>query len=780
MDHPNIAKVLDAGTTPSGQPYFVMELVKGVPLTQFCDQKHLSINDRLKLFQQICHAVQHAHQKGIIHRDLKPTNILVESDNGRPVPKIIDFGLAKAMSDMLLTDKSLFTQLGQVLGTPLYMAPEQAGRGDLDVDTRADIYALGVILYELLTGSTPLEKKRLAKAAWDEIVRVIREEEPPKPSSRLSTVEGQGSIAAARHTEPKSLSYFVKGDLDWIVMKALSKDRERRYATANGFATDVERFLNHEPVSAGPPTWSYRVGKFIRRNRGAVVGASLILLTLLVGMVGTTWAMYGEARQRVIAESNEQKALKRLEQIEKGNEILSSVFKDLDPNAEEKEGKKLRVILGERLDVATKELEGEAVGDPVAVAKLQMTLASSQYGLGYSDKAIGLLKRALETFTALEGPEHPDTLSCMNNLAGYYVAEGNYDLALPMFQETLKLRKATLGPEHVDTLRSMSNLAFGYQAAGKNDLALPLAQETLKLRKAKLGPDDPDTLQSMNNVALVQEALGHTNLAIPLLEETLKLCRAKLGPDHAHTIQVMNNLAHGYIIVGKNDLAVPLLEEMLKRSKEGLGGDHPKTITGMNNLALAYQSIGKLDLAVPLFEEMTKLIKAKLGPDHPNTFASVSNWAGALDATGQYARAEPLYRENLELIKKKVGPDHPRLASAMADLGSNLIRQQKWSDAEPVVRACLAIREKNQPDVWTTFNTKSLVGAILLGQKKYAEAEPLLLAGYEGIKQREGKLRHQDKIRLTEALERLVKLYDAWDKKDKADEWRKKLADTKK
>ena len=225
MDHPNIAKILDAGTTANGQPFFVMELVQGVPLTRFCDEEHLNVTERLQIFQQVCHAVQHAHQKGIIHRDLKPTNILVESDNGRPVPKIIDFGLAKAMSDVPLTDRSLFTQLGQVIGTPLYMAPEQAGRGGLDIDTRADIYALGVILYELLTGTTPLERKRLAKAAWDEIVRFIREEEPPTPSSRLSTAEGQASIAAMRQTAPKRLSNFVKGDLDWIVMKALSKAR---------------------------------------------------------------------------------------------------------------------------------------------------------------------------------------------------------------------------------------------------------------------------------------------------------------------------------------------------------------------------------------------------------------------------------------------------------------------------------------------------------------------------------------------------------------------------
>ena len=252
MDHPNIAKVLDAGTTESGHPFFVMELVKGIPVTEYCDEHRLDLPARLALFRQICSAVQHAHQKGIIHRDIKPSNILVESHDDKPVPKVIDFGLAKATSGLRLTEHSLYTAFGTVAGTPLYMAPEQARFNAIDVDTRADIYALGVILYELLTGSTPIERETFKRAALDEMLRMIREVEPPTPSSRLSSSESLPSLAATRHTEPGRLSRFVRGDLDWIVMKALAKDRQRRYDSAIGFANDVERFLNHEPVSAGP------------------------------------------------------------------------------------------------------------------------------------------------------------------------------------------------------------------------------------------------------------------------------------------------------------------------------------------------------------------------------------------------------------------------------------------------------------------------------------------------------------------------------------------------
>ena len=268
MDHPNIAKVLDAGTTDSGRPYFVMELVKGVPITKYCDEKHLPLRARLELFVQVCQAVQHAHQKGIIHRDIKPNNVLVAEYDNHAVPKVIDFGVAKATAQKL-TERTMFTEFGQVLGTMEYMSPEQSKFNQLDIDTRSDIYSLGVLLYELLAGSTPFEGKRLHAAAFDEMLRIIREEEPPKPSTRLSSIDTLPSVAANRHTEPARLSKDVRGELDWIVMKALEKDRNRRYETASGFAADIERHLHDEPVEAGPPSAAYRLRKFVRRNKAA-------------------------------------------------------------------------------------------------------------------------------------------------------------------------------------------------------------------------------------------------------------------------------------------------------------------------------------------------------------------------------------------------------------------------------------------------------------------------------------------------------------------------------
>src|SRR5262245_31522268 len=336
MDHPNIARVFDAGATAAGRPYFVMELVNGVPINTFCDSDRLTTRERLALFVSVCSAVQHAHQKGVIHRDLKPSNVLVTSHDGTPVVKVIDFGVAKAIGQQL-TEKTIYTQFTQMVGTPLYMSPEQAGQSGLDIDTRTDIYALGVLLYELLTGTTPFDEERLRAAGFDEMRRIIREEEPARPSTRISTL-GQAAVTVSvnRQTDPKRLSRLCRGELDWIVMKALEKDRNRRYESANGLAMDVQRYLADEPVLACPPSLTYRLRKFVRRHKGPVVAASLVILALLGGIIGTTMgllraeqarrnalsAQFAEAERAAGERRAKEEAQTRLAQIEKGTETL--------------------------------------------------------------------------------------------------------------------------------------------------------------------------------------------------------------------------------------------------------------------------------------------------------------------------------------------------------------------------------------------------------------------------------------------------------------------------
>ncbi len=762
MDHPHIAKLLDAGITGEpggvspGSPFFVMELVKGIPLTEFCDVHKLSIPQRLDLFTQICSAVQHAHQKGIIHRDLKPTNILVESHDGKPVPKVIDFGLAKATSGMQLTEQTLFTAFGTVMGTPLYMAPEQANFNAVDVDTRADVYALGAILYELLTGTTPIARDSLKRAALDEILKLIREQEAPTPSSRLSSPGASPNVAANRQMEPDKLGRFVKGELDWIVMKALAKERDRRYETANGFAKDIERFLNHEPVQAGPPTAAYRMTKFVRRNRGPVIAGSLVLFALLMGMAGTTWGLFeakwqaaiaraettekekarlaeaaraeGERRAKLDAQAAEKLAGERLVQVnaeKKKTEAEKQVALAVRDFLQHKLLGQANVefqadaLLGagglatdalenptirELLDRAAKELTPDKIDtsfpqQPLVQAAILQTVGRTYMGVGEYDRAIGFLQRSLALYRQHLGPNDANTLSSMSNLATAYDFAGKLDLSLPLCQETLKLKIAKLGPDHLNTLIGMANLAAAYERAGKVDLALPLAEEALKLFKSKFGPGNPNTLSSMNLLALVYDSAGKQSRVLPLLEETLKLRRVKLGPDHPATLLSMNNLAAAYEAGGKLDIALSLHEEALKLTKAKLGPEHPTTLLGLNNIARVYIRAGKPDLAVPLLLEALKISKAKLGPDHPTTLLSMNNLAQAYSAADKRDLALPLTEEVLKLAKNKFGPGHRKTLTAMNNLAMAYLTAGKTDLALPLSKEILELsKAKLGPD----------------------------------------------------------------------------------
>ncbi len=818
MDHPNIAKVLDAGSTEAGRPFFVMELVKGIPVTEYCDSHRLGLPERLALVRQICSAVQHAHQKGIIHRDLKPSNILVESHDEKPVPKVIDFGLAKATSGIRLTEQSLFTAFGSVAGTPLYMAPEQASFNALDVDTRADIYSLGVILYELLAGSTPIRRETMQKAALDEILRVIREDDPPTPSSRLSTSDALPTLAANRHMEPNHLSRFVRGDLDRIVMKAMSKERQRRYDSAIGLANDIERFINHEPVTAGPPSAVYRLRKFVRRNRGGVIAASLVLLALVGGIIGTTLGILEANKQRALALTRQKQAEERLAQRDKANEILSSIFTELNPDDSVSEALPLANRLGKQLETAAAQLEGEATADPLGVASMQSDLGWSMNGLGYPKKAIALLTTALATQTARLGQDADDTLATMARLAISHRFGGDFERSVTLSEQYLALASKKFGTGHRETIYAMGHLADAFKYAGRYDQALPLYEQSLELARKKIGADDGVTLTLTNNLALAyQEAKQHYR-ALPLFEKLVTIRKATVGPDHLATITVMNNLALAYRFTGQQRRAVPLHEEVLARSRLALGTDHPLTITRMGNLAEIYRETGRFDQSVPLFEEASALMKARLGPDHPDTFITDGDLASVYDDLGKFDQAHRLYQDVFARSKAKLGPDHPKTLNAMTDLadsylalgqseralelareirerrrpkdgrpsldyawalatlGKMLIVRSACTEAEPIVREALAIREVMLREDWRTFNTKALLGRALFGQKRYADAEPLLRVGYEGVKARAETMSPYRKHYLRETLDCLIQLAEATGKPSDAKAWKEERA----
>jgi tetratricopeptide (TPR) repeat protein len=815
-----------------------------------------------------------------------------------------------------------------------------------------------VILYELLTGTTPLEPMRFHEAAWHEILRLIKEEDPPPPSARLSGSESLPSVAAQRQEEPARLTRQVRGDLDWIAMRCLEKERSRRYETAEGLARDVENYLADEPVEACPPSAGYRLRKFVRRNRGPVLAASAMLLLLVGGMVGTTWGLIRADRARIRADrarkaeadraEGERKAnaqaQKRLEQIEKGSEILASVFTDLDPHAEDKEDKPLRAILGDRLTRAAGLLDGEGVGDPLVVAGLQVRLGKSLLGLGLATQAIPLFDKSRATRAAVQGPDQPGTLEsmdllgagyvaarkdgqaiplleealglmkarlgaddpltlrCMNSLAEGYFNAGELGRAVSLHEETLRLRRAKLPADHPNTLNSMNNLAVSHQAVGRAELAVPLLEETLMLRKGSLGPYHIDTLISMKNLANGYDAAGETGRVLPLLEEALELMRAKLGPDHPTTIGCLNDLAVAYHRIANNpERSLPLLEQALKLTRDKRGPDHPDALTMMNNLATAYRSTDKLDLAIPLYEEALRLRRARFGADHPDMLNCMNNLGTTYQLAKNMDKALPLLEQVLELARAKLGPDHPKtivymnnlaecyrdankmdralplleqalglilarpsadyrivlagrynLATAYRDagdldralpllretataleerkfehrvagrivntftglleqlklldeaeawrrkwlavvkgsagvdsrpyvdelgaLGANLLQQGKWADAEPALRESLTVREKKDPNGWETYLTRSLLGGALSGRKNYTEAEPLLIQGYEGVRAREGQIPPPDRYRVTEAGERIVRLYEAQGRAEEAAEWRAKLA----
>jgi serine/threonine protein kinase/Tfp pilus assembly protein PilF len=819
MDHPNIAKVLDGGLTVERRPFFVMELVSGLPLTRFCDEAKLGVRARLELFVPICQAVQHAHQKGIIHRDLKPSNILVTIIDGRGVPKVIDFGVAKATSGRL-TDESLSTQFGAVVGTLEYMSPEQAGYSAADVDTRADIYSLGVILYELLTGLKPIDASRLRQAAMTEMIRIIKEEEPSKPSTRLSTDDAAPSLAALRHTEPKKLAALLRGELDWVIMKCLEKQRDRRYETANGLARDIQRYLADEPVEARPPSAGYRLSKFLRRNRGPVIAASLLFLALVAGVIGTSWGMWranqsaeAERRAKQDAVTANEQTQKRLVQIEKGVALFAGMLTGINPHNEKPDGPTVYQQLRERAEKAANELDSESVGDPLAVARLQSILGETLRELGNYSQAIAVLEKARATQAKSLGADHPVTLTTMSSLATGYQFAGQFDKALPLLEETLSLRKSKLGAGHADTLESMNNLASGYESSGQLNKAIPLYEEVLQLTKDKKGTNHADTLTTMNNLAKSYSSTGQLDKALPLHEETLRLRKSNLGADHVDTLKSMNDLAITYDSMGQCDKALQQWEETLRLTKKKLGADHPDTRASVNNLATAYQTNGQLDKALPLLEDNLRYCKSNLGDDHPNTLTSMNNLALAYLEGGQTTKALRLLEESVRLSKAKLGADHPDtlksmnnlaacylragkpelaaplvkhvlpearkaipkestlLAQQLATFGMILLKANAFTEAEPLLRESLAIRENQEPDDWRTFNTKSMLGGALLGQKKYAEAEPLLLKGYDGMKTREKTIPPQGSTRIPEALDRLIELYTATKKPDDLRKW---------
>ena len=636
MDHPAIAKVFDAGTTPEGRPYFAMEYVRGESITSYCDKHRLTIRERLELFIQLCDGVQHAHQKGIIHRDLKPSNVLVALTDDRPVPRIIDFGIAKAVAQPL-TEHSLFTELGMFVGTPEYMSPEQAEMTPLDVDTRSDVYALGLLLYELLVGTLPFDRDALRKSGLDEMRRMIRETDAPRPSTRLTKqLPTAEQVASQRRTQPARLAGMLRGDLDWITIKALEKERTRRYATANALAMDIRRHLSDEPVSAGPPGAAYRTAKFVRRHRAgvAVAFALVVILIAFAGLMAAQARRIAQERDR----ANQEAATAR-----RVSEFLAGLFKVSDPS----EARGNTLTAREILDRGAQQLEESLRDQPQVQARLQSTIGSVYTGLGLYTEALPLLERALQTQKNLSGEASHDSLATAYELANVHFFLGRYEQAEVLYRGVADHRTRVLGEDHADTLKAKYDLASVYLMQKRWEEYERLGPDTLARQRRVLGADHIDTVGSLNNLQYFYYAHRRYADAEPLALEVLQARRRVQGPDHPDTLNAMHNVATIYAALNRYADAEATFLKTIEEKRRVLGDEHPGTCITRVRLASMYLTQKRYREAESVALAAHRGYDKRLGAGHAETRQSIEQLVSLYTASGRPDKAE-LWRAKLK------------------------------------------------------------------------------------------------------------------------------------
>jgi len=768
LDHPNIAKIFDGGLTDTGRPYFVMEWVQGIPVTDYCDQHRLTTNERVELFETICSAVQHAHHKALIHRDLKPSNILVSVVDEKPQAKIIDFGIAKATS-INLTEQTLVTKIGQVIGTPQYMSPEQADITGLDVDTRTDVYSLGVVLYELLVGVVPLDLTAVAEQA----VRVaLREKDPPKPSTRITELGDTGEeIAKARHTNSRHLRRQLKGDLDWIAMKAMEKDRTRRYATVNGLALDLGRYLEHKSVTAGSPSIAYRMSKFVRRHRLGVASAAAVLVAIIAGSVLATVGMVRaqRAEQEAAAEAATSKAI---------NDFLQETLGAASPW---RGGQGRDVTILEALGTAVSRIDEAFDDQPLVAAALQNTIGRTYLRLGSYELADPLLRSSLDIRRSLLEEEHKDVAESLQYLGVLRLQQDIVGEAEQHLTQALNIYRELFGDSHPRTVETLADYSLLLLSLSRYEEAIQLNYEILDHRRVLYGDEHIEVALGLNDQ-------GWAHLLADKLEESERFYRdaiamygrllEKARPQESVAIQnwlnlSLANLATSLRLLGRLDESEAVYRQVIEANSRLLGDVHPRIAGNLTGLAAVITERGEdLDAAMTLHRQAVDMQRQIHGDNSAKFASSLVYLANAILAQGDHRGAAATNLEALEIFRDLAseGNGLPSwYASTANNVGFSLLSAGDCEEALPYfVEAVEQYEDMPEAKHAGAANSRSHYGACLTELERYEEAEAALQAAYPVLRAERG----DEHEWTTRVADRLADLYETWGKPDKADEYR--------
>jgi eukaryotic-like serine/threonine-protein kinase len=653
MNHPGIARVLQAGSTDTGEPYFAMELVRGLPLTEYCDTKRLVVRDRLQLFIGICEAVQHAHQKGVIHRDLKPSNILVTDEEGHPQPKIIDFGIAKALGPQG-SENIAKTMAGFAMGTVAYMSPEQASSTAMDVDTRADIYSLGVMLYELLVGHLPIDPAQVG--IYEFLARLASgDTSPPTPSVGLATAAALSeTIATRRRTDARHLKKELRGDLDWIVMKAMHPDRAHRYETANGLGADIRRHLANEPVSARPPSTKYRLEKFVRRHKVGVITASVASVLVVASSITATMGFLQARRAEQVA-ANEAQAAKEVA------DFMVDLFRQSDPNVQQRQNVTAQTLLEQGI----RRIGTELASQPLLQARMMQTMGTVQSALGKYAEARLLLENVLRTRERLLGPEDLMLGETLTALGEVTRDRGELDDADAYLTRALKIREANLSPASPElgtTLSILATLRYRQERLAEADT---LFQRVLAIDAVAREPGDPRTLRDLRGLAAVYRRQKRLVEADSLWLLVLERQKRSLGPEHPDVGRTLSNLGANAYTDGRFEEAVRYYADARPIIQRAFGADHLDVARILSNQGEVLWKLKRLNEAEPLLRDALAMKERLLAVGDASIAITLNALAGVLRDEGRVAEAEPLYRRTIEIRETAKSPGD--LAESLRD-----------------------------------------------------------------------------------------------------------------